>query len=216
MTNDDIVKNDLVAEIRMFSDVDDHDYNEDFFRMKHPGMLPWPKGGVKTEFSAWNRSQLTKHFMKVAPHAKAILEIGVHRNGEDSSTWCFLNYKNKDTFYFGIDIVDKSFLDDHENNIYTLQENSSYTEKIMKVIRATGVEKFDFIFIDGKHSINQVLDDWKFTEYLAEGGIVGFHDTNCHPGPMLFVDHLDPEKYNVEKCCKTWLVDYGISFVSRK
>lgn len=216
MTNDEIVKNDLVRDIRTFSNIDDEDYYEDIFRMKHPGMLPWPRGGVKIEFSEWNRSQLIKHFTKVAPHAKAILEIGVHRNGGDSSTWCFLNYKNKDTYYFGIDIVDKSFLDDKENNIYTLQENSSYTEKIMKFVRSTGVEKFDFIFIDGKHSINQVLDDWKFTEYLAEGGIVGFHDTNCHPGPLLFVDNLNPDKYNVERCCETWLVDYGISFVSRK
>ena len=175
----------------------------------------YPQLTVPTEFSDCNKSQLIKHFKKVAPHAKAILEIGVHRNGGDSSTWCFLNYKNKETFYFGIDIVDKSFLNDEENNIYTLQENSSNTEKIMNFVKSTGVEKFDFIFIDGYHSINQVLDDWKFTEYLAEGGIVGFHDTNMHTGSMLFVDHLNPAKYNIEKCCKTWMLDWGISFVSR-
>jgi predicted O-methyltransferase YrrM len=86
----------------------------------------------------------------------------------------------------------------------------------MEFVNSKGVDKFDFIFIDGWHSVNQVLDDWKFTEFLADGGVVGFHDTNVHPGPMLFIDHLNTEKYNVEKCCTTWLTDYGISFVTRK
>lgn len=214
MTRDEIIQNDLISEIRTFTDVDDQELNLNFFIKKHD-MRFYPKLTVPTEFSDCNKSQLIKYFKKVAPHAKAILEIGVHRNGGDSSTWCFLNYKNKETFYFGIDIVDKSFLNDEENNIYTLQENSSNTEKIMNFVKSTGVEKFDFIFIDGYHSINQVLDDWKFTEYLAEGGIVGFHDTNMHTGSMLFVDHLNPEKYNIEKCCKAWMLDWGISFVSK-
>ncbi len=213
MTRDEIVKNDLVEEIRTFSEVDDQELNLDIFKKKYGVNMSL---SVTKEFSDCNKSQLIRQFKKVAPHAKAILEIGVHRNGGDSSTWCFLNYKNKDTYYFGVDIVDKSFLDDKENNIYTIKENSSNTDKIMDIIKSTGVEKFDFIFIDGYHSINQVLDDWKFTEYLAEGGIVGFHDTNMHTGSMLFVDYLNTDKYNVEKSCKTWLVDWGIAFVSRK
>ncbi len=213
MTRDEIVKNDLVEEIRTFSEVDDQELNLDIFKKKYGVNMSL---SVTKEFSDCNKSQLIRQFKKVAPHAKAILEIGVHRNGGDSSTWCFLNYKNKDTYYFGVDIVDKSFLDDKENNIYTIKENSSNTDKIMDIIKSTGVEKFDFIFIDGYHSINQVLDDWKFTEYLAEGGIVGFHDTNMHTGSMLFVDYLNTDKYNVEKSCTTWLVDWGIAFVSRK
>lgn len=215
MTNDEIINNDLVSEIRTFSDVDNEELNLDFFIKKH-NLRFHPGFTVPKEFSDCNKFQLIKHFKKVAPHAKAILEIGVHRNDQDSSTWCFLNYKNKETFYFGIDIVDKSFLNNKENNIYTLKENSSNTEKIMDFVRSTGVDKFDFIFIDGYHSINQVIDDWKFTEFLAEGGIIGFHDTNMHTGSMLFVDHLNSEKYNIEKCCKTWILDWGISFVSRK
>ena len=216
MTKDEIVANDLVREIRSFNKIDDSDYNETFFSMKHPGMSPWPRTAPKIEFSDWNRSQLTKHFMKISANAKAILEIGVCRNDDRSSTWCFINNKNKDTYYFGVDLNDKSFLNDKENNVYTLQTSSSNIDEIMSFVKSKGVEKFDFIFIDGWHSINQVLDDWRFTEFLSDGGIVGLHDTNCHPGPMLFVDHLDTNKYNVEKCCTTWLVDYGISFVTKK
>ena len=217
MNRDDIVNNDLVKEIRTFTKADDHDYDETFFSMKHPGMIPWGKTyGKKVELSDWNRSQLNKHFSKVSKHAKAILEIGVCRNDDKSSTWSFINNKRPDAFYFGVDIEDKSFLNNEENNVYTLKTSSSNFEEIMKFVNSKGIEKFDFIFIDGWHSINQVLDDWKFTEFLADGGVVGFHDTNCHPGPMLFVDNLNPDKYDIEKCCTTWMVDYGISFVSRK
>jgi hypothetical protein len=217
MNRDDIVKNDLVKEIRTFTKADDHDYDETFFSMKHPGMIPWGKTyEKKVELSDWNRSQLNKHFSKVSKHAKAILEIGVCRNDDKSSTWSFINNKRPDAFYFGVDIEDKSFLNNEENNVYTLKTSSSNFEEIMKFVNSKGIEKFDFIFIDGWHSINQVLDDWKFTEFLADGGVVGFHDTNCHPGPMLFVDNLNPDKYDIEKCCTTWMVDYGISFVSRK
>lgn len=216
MTREDIVKNDLIRDIRSFSEIDDADYHEVFFNQKHPGVNPWPMGNRKIEFSEWNHLKLNQHFKKVSGHAKAIIEIGVCRNGEKSSTYTFLRNKMKETFYFGIDLVDKSFLDNAEENIFTLQTNSSNTEQIMEFVNSKGVDKFDFIFIDGWHSVNQVLDDWKFTEFLADGGVVGFHDTNVHPGPMLFIDHLNTEKYNVEKCCTTWLTDYGISFVTRK
>ena len=39
--------------------------------------------------------------------------------------------------------------------------------------------------------INQVLADWEYTNLLADGGIVGFHDTSCHPGPYNFIKALD-------------------------
>jgi len=42
MTKDYIVKNDLLREIRTFTNVDDLDYNETFFNQKFPGMTPWP------------------------------------------------------------------------------------------------------------------------------------------------------------------------------
>ena len=217
MTKDDIVKNDLIKEIRTFTEADDHDYDEYFFNLKHPGMLPWGKTyGKKVELSDWNKSQLEIYFNKVSSKAKAILEIGVCRNEDKSSTWTFINNKNPDACYFGVDIEDKSFLDDESNNVFTMKTSSSNINEIMSFVRSKGVEKFDFIFIDGWHSINQVLDDWRFTQFLNDGGIVGLHDTNCHPGPMLFVDNLDTNKFNVDKKCTTWLVDYGISFVSRK
>lgn len=216
MTRDYIVKNHLVKEIRTFNETDDLDYDLTYYHNKFPGISLDLKHTQKFEFSDWNRSQLKFNFDKVVSDAKAILEIGVCRNDGKSSTWVFLNSKNKDTFYFGVDIEDKSFLDNESENVFTLKTSSSNTEEIMSFVKSKGIDKFDFIFIDGWHSINQVLDDWKFVEFLAPNGIIGFHDTNIHPGPLLFVDNLDPEKFNVEKKCTTYLVDFGISFVTVK
>jgi len=74
--------------------------------------------------------------------------------------------------------------------------------------------EFDFIFIDGWHSINQVLADWEYTNLLTDGGIVGFHDTSCHPGPHNFIKSLDKSKWDViENCCPQ---DWGIGFARKK
>lgn len=211
MTRDEIIENDLIGEIRFFSDVDNHDFDADFIDDKYKNHLSVPK-----EFSDCNKLFLSSAFKSISENCKAILEIGICRNQDESSTYCFLNNKNSDTFYFGVDLEDKSFLDNESENIFTLKENSSNIDKIMEFVNSKGIEKFDFIFIDGWHSINQVLDDWRFTEFLADGGIVGFHDTNHHPGPKTFVNALDPNKFIIKKHCSFPLIDWGIAFVKRK
>jgi hypothetical protein len=211
MTVDEIIENDLVGEIRFFSEVDNHDFDANFIDEKYRNFL-----SINKEFSNCNNLYLTSYFNSMKDNCKAILEIGICRNQDESSTYCFLNNKNSDTYYFGIDLDDKSFLDNESENVFTMRENSSNIEKIMRFVNSKGVEKFDFIFIDGWHSINQVLNDWKFTEFLDEGGIVGFHDTNHHPGPKTFVNALDPNKFTINKHCSFPLIDWGIAFVKRK
>ena len=77
-----------------------------------------------------------------------------------------------------------------------------------------GVEKFDFIFIDGDHSVNQVLRDWEYSNLLNDGGIVGFHDTSHHTGPYLFIKNLNTDIWDVvENACPQ---DYGIGFATKK
>ena len=81
------------------------------------------------------------------------------------------------------------------------------------MFKELGITQFDFIFIDGWHSINAVMTEWEYTRLLSPTGIVGFHDTNYHPGPKEFVDAINQEKWNVAKVCPD---DYGISFAWRK
>ena len=196
---------DLVKDVRTNSHKDDEDGNQSgvVSRETHHD---YPHD----EFSECNRIQLLEKFLKVRDHAKAVLEIGVCRNEDKSSTHVFLQNKNPDTVYIGIDLQDKSFLHSLGPNIHTFVASSSEIDSNMDRARALGVEQFDFILIDGYHSINQVYRDWEYSRWLAPGGIVAFHDTAEHPGPFLFVRNLNTEKWNVEvnNCPGDW----GIGF----
>ncbi len=172
-----------------------------------------PYGGVRGEFTKENAEALTEHFLRVRDNCSAILEIGVCRNDQESSTHCFLKNKKPETVYLGIDIDDKTFLDDASLNIHTFQHTSFDLVTNFEKFRSLGITQFDFIFIDGWHSINAVMTEWEYTRLLSPTGIVGFHDTNYHPGPKEFVDAINREKWNVAKLCPD---DYGISFAWRK
>lgn len=166
------------------------------------------------EFTDCNRNCLLDKFLKVKDRCRAILEIGVCRNSDKSSTYVFLNNKLDSTKYVGIDIENKSFLNNAEKNIFTIQNSSSHVDSNIEKIKSFGIDEFDFIFIDGWHSINQVLLDWEYTRILSNSGIVGFHDTAEHPGPFLFVRNLNTQIWNVEtNLCPD---DWGIGFAWKK
>lgn len=208
---------DLTKDIRKFTSYDDIDGLPD----SHPygyGLNCDTQGNMiyPEEITSCNRYHLLENFLKVRDNAKAILEIGIGRNGDNSFVHILTQNKKRDTSYIGIDLEDRSFLRNSENNVHTIQNNSSYYEEninIFKMILKTDAVKFDFIFIDGWHSINQVLQDWEYTNLLADGGIVGFHDVSCHPGPKEFINALDNTKWEIiENCCPK---DWGIGFVRK-
>jgi hypothetical protein len=206
---------DLVKDIRTFTSFDD----ADFGGFKHPLRYDetYSKHGeivYSKEVTHCNRYHLLEQFNKVRDNCRAILEIGIGRNSDESFAYVFFKNKKKDTVYIGLDIDDRSFLRDSENNIHTIQNNSSHYYENVEIFKSIGVKKFDFIFIDGWHSINQVLLDWEYTNLLSDGGIVGFHDTSCHPGPYNFMSALNRDKWEViENCCPE---DWGIGFARKK
>ena len=126
---------DLIRDIR-FGDSRD-DYDSPVF-----GTYAGP------EFSECNRECLIESFSEIRDQCGVIVEIGVHRNGEQSSTECFLRNKNKDTLYLGVDIEDKSFLDNHGKNIHTIQSNSSNYDEIISYLSERGCDSIDYLFID--------------------------------------------------------------------
>lgn len=188
---------DLIRDIRTHTSYDDVDG------------VGNPYGGARGEFTRENADALIEHFLKVRENCSAILEIGVCRNNQESSTHCFLRNKKPETKYIGIDVEDKSFLNNAYLNVHTIQNTSFDIGSNMQMFSNLGITKFDFIFIDGWHSINAVMTEWEYTQLLTPTGIVGFHDTNYHPGPKEFVDALNRDKWNVVKLCPD---DYGISF----
>ena len=88
---------DLIKDVRTNSPYDDVDGADN------------PYGGKRGEFTQENREALDRHFLKIRDNCRAILEIGVCRNNDRSSTWSFLNNKKDETIYFGIDLDPKTF-----------------------------------------------------------------------------------------------------------
>lgn len=208
---------DLIKDIRSNTPYDDTEAGINHFLDIWPGIKEDP--GILNPFdgvecSECNKAALLEQFSKVRDNCKAILEIGIGRNGENSFAHVFFKNKKDETKYVGIDIEDRSWLIDCGENIYTIQGSSSNYEENVEIFKTMGIEKFDFIFIDGDHSVNQVLRDWEYSNLLNEGGIVGFHDTSHHTGPYLFVRNLNKDVWDViENACPQ---DYGIGFARKK
>lgn len=199
---------DLIKDIRTHTYYDNSDGNQEG-RCKRD--VPLNDVG---ECSSCNVSALVDRFLRVKDTCQAILEIGICRNGFDSFTYRLLDNKKLETIYVGIDLENKSFLNNEEKNIYTIQNSSSNIEQNMSLIKSFGVKEFGFIFIDGWHSINQCLLDWEYTQLLAPNGIVAFHDTAEHPGPYNFIRALNKNIWHVEEnVCPT---DWGIGFAWKK
>jgi hypothetical protein len=203
ITIDQIVSRDLLKEIRQSDFIDNVDWDY---------LCP---NNIGFEISPCNRKEFEKHFDSIKERCTSILEIGVCNNDEESLSHILINQKKEDAFYFGVDIKDKTFLDNEDKNVFTIQSDSADIDKIMTFVKSKGVDHFDFIFIDGWHSVSQVLKEWRFVEYLSDFGIVCLHDTNYHPGPRKFVNALNPERYLINKTCKEKM-DWGITFISKR
>lgn len=213
---------DLIKDIRFYDYRDDMDWNNGDF----PGIptrdisVFHPLYNYQITQSECNLYNIRNYFLKIKDKCKCILEIGVDCNftpTEMSSTRTFLECKNQDTFYFGIDIEDKSYINDESKNIFTLKTDSSNIERVFDFVKSKGIDQIDFLFIDGWHSINQVIKEWEYTKYLSDFGIVGFHDTAIHPGPHLFLKNLNRDKWEVvENSCSHRINDYGVGFAWKK
>jgi hypothetical protein len=201
ITIDEIIKRDLYRDYRTYTDHDDSDWPTTF--------------EPPVECSDANISVMMHYFGMIRSDCKSILEIGVGNNNEHSFTKLLLDNKLTSTKYFGIDIKDKSEINDDKNNVFTLLADSSNIFEVLSFTKSHGVEVFDFIFVDSWASINQVLNDWRYVDFLSDDGIIAFHDTNFHPGPTELVKNLKVDKYEIYKKCEE-KTDWGITFVTKK
>lgn len=139
-----------------------------------------------------------------------ILEIGISRNGDGSFTQAMLLNKPDNIKYLGVDLDDKTYLDNKEKNTYTIKENSFNIESVKNYAKEIGMDKISILFIDGWHSLNAVINDWKYVDMLSDDGIVILHDSNYHPGPTVFVEAIDRSQFRVEKHFQ-FQDDYGVT-----
>ena len=175
---------------------------------------------VESEFSRCNQSSLTEIFNSVKNQTNVIVEIGVARitksqTYEQTSTSVFLKNKKESAIYLGIDKENKTFLSKLGSNVFTLQSRSESFDVVRNKLESLKITQLDFLFIDGWHSINQVISELWYIDFMKPGGIIGFHDTNYHTGPSKVIENLKPEIFEVTRCCKLYN-DWGISFAKLK
>lgn len=165
-------------------------------------------------FSPLDHHALEYALGKLSQPPKVIVEIGVDACGGVTSTDTLLRVKSKDCMYIGVDLNDKSHLNNPENNVFTIQCDSANHSEIYKLMEAHGHEKIDFMFVDGWHSVNQVIKEWKYWERMSPNAVMAFHDTNNHPGPIALLDAIDTDIFSVE-----WFGrdenDWGVGVVQR-
>lgn len=144
----------------------------------------------------------------------AALEIGVNRNGERSMSRVIMDHRPRLSYYMGIDIEDKSYLNDEAANTWTMQTSSSERELISDRLRELGVGSLDLIMIDGWHSVNMCVNDWQFTQRLSDHGVVILHDTNTHPGCVALFEAVDETLWIKERFCRE--NDFGIATFKKR
>ena len=145
---------------------------------------------------------------------QACMDIGVDRNGERSMSRILLNERPAGAFYLGVDIDDRKYLDNPDTNTWTLQCNSHDQDTIRSFLASKGIAKLDLLFIDGWHSVNTTINDWRYADMLSEHGVVLVHDTNFHPGDIALCEAVDPELFEIHRQCIGH--DSGITVFKRK
>jgi cephalosporin hydroxylase len=167
-------------------------------------------------FTPLNHEVLTYAYGKLTAPPKLIVEIGVNRSEsyEVSSTSTLLKLKPDECMYIGMDLDDKSSINSVEKNVFTLRCDSADYQMLYKLMDWYGHEQIDFMFVDGWHSVNQVIKEWKYWEKMIGNGVMAFHDTNYHPGPVALLDAIDTDIFSVE-----WFgrgeSDWGVGVVQR-
>lgn len=171
---------------------------------------------VPVEFSKRDAQVLKRELRRMGRRCRCVLEIGVSRDIDTSSTGVIFENKLKETIYLGVDLLDKKYLDNLSNNIYTLKINSRRKRSIMNKLRNLGLYEIDLLIIDGSHSVQMILNDWSFSRFLSKHGTVVIHDTSVHPGPVVLYDAVDQRFFSKKKYFEHLADDWGLGIVCKR
>jgi hypothetical protein len=172
----------------------------------------WPVG---PEISDCNLMVVRDVLSRLGSKCQAIMEIGVHRNAERSITNVLMDNRPMGSYYIGVDLDDKSHLDDVLSNTHTIRSHSHDQALIRARLAELGIEKLDIIMIDGWHSVNTCVNDWQYVDILSDHGVVILHDTNAHPGPIALYHAVSCSLFDKTLHC-TSLDDMGIATLWRR
>ena len=167
------------------------------------------------EISDGNREIVRQAVEHLGANLTSAMEIGVDRSNAASMSRIIMEGRPAGSFYLGVDINDKSYLNNAEANTWTLQCNSHDQTTIRDFLSLRGITQLDLLFIDGWHSVNTCVNDWRYTDLIRPGGIVLLHDSNSHPGCAALFDAVDDTVYDKARYC-TEDTDFGIAAFIRK
>lgn len=163
--------------------------------------------------SQCNLDTVRQIVVDLGTNLRSCMEIGVNRDIISMST-IIMDEKPADCFYLGIDLDDKSYLNDPSRNIWTMQANSHDQHAVRRFLDRHNVKQLDLLFIDGWHSVNTTVNDWRYADLIRPGGVVILHDTNTHPGCVAVFEAVDENMFTKNRLCTTG--DFGISVFVRK
>ncbi|OHB03552.1 MAG: hypothetical protein A2920_02725 [Candidatus Zambryskibacteria bacterium RIFCSPLOWO2_01_FULL_43_17] len=161
--------------------------------------------------------QIFEEIEKIKP--KNILEIGTW-NGKRAKQMieCAAQFHPVDALsYFGFDLFEKmdesiykqeiSKVPPKRDDVYgylkgigaNIRLYSGYTQDTLTVLKE--LQAMDFVYIDGGHATETVLNDWnKVKEYMSARTVVIFDDYwhNRSDGPKVVIDAIDKGVFDVE------------------
>jgi len=163
--------------------------------------------------------QLAKEVKKVSP--STVLEIGTSNGG---TLYVWSRYLESCQGIISIDLPEaypyakmKFFeLFDTNKKFCFLRLNSHNKETRTRLSRLLKNDKIDFLFIDGDHSYNGVKQDFEmYKQFVASGGIIGFHDIVYHPdyGVSMFWNEIKHNYASKEIIASKKQVGYGIGIL---
>lgn len=171
-------------------------------------------GNPQLEISDLELQQAEKVVSEFRNRPINIMEIGVCRNGERSFTHVLLN-KHPESKYIGIDLDDKSFLNDPDKYILTIQTDSLNQDGIRQALKDFSMIPLSILFIDGWHSVNMTINDWRYAEFVHKGGYIIMHDAHLHPGPQLLLQAIDRSKFDVKIPLEYIPGNFGIAIIKK-
>jgi hypothetical protein len=198
----------LLQGLKWFPSLEPHVSND----QDHPP-FSWPP--VPLEISDCNLAVVALAISELGHSCKSILEIGVGRNQDRSFFHIITQQKPSSAVYLGVDLQEHTHIQDPSLNRWFLKTNSFNQAEIRNKLQELGANSLSLLIIDGWHSINTAVNDWKYADMVHPGGIVLIHDTNAHPGPVALFDAIDDQIWEKHKLC-TSVSDYGIGYLKRK
>jgi hypothetical protein len=167
-------------------------------------------GSVSWQVSRYIESIVSAH------SAMNILEIGVNAHPENSMTKAILENCARGSKYFGIDLeernVDGIKVADGVQWVIARGDSSRFDD-VCDALMKLNMKPLDMLVIDGLHSVNQVVRDFRYASLVKHGGIVLMHDILDHPGGRLVFDAVDSTVFTKEVLCPEG--DWGLGILTR-